>query len=41
MTLHAVSEMLGHADPAMSLRRYAHVLDDMEDVGSRAMDELF
>ena len=22
MTLHAVSKMLGHADPAMSLRRY-------------------
>jgi integrase len=41
MTLHAVSKMLGHADPAMTLRRYAHVLDDMEDEGSRAMDELF
>jgi integrase len=41
MTLHAVSKMLGHADPAMTLRRYAHVLDDMEDEGGRAMDELF
>lgn len=40
-TLHAVSKMLGHADPAMTLRRYAHVLDDMEDEGGRAMDELF
>ena len=41
MTLHAVSKMLGHADPAMTLRRYAHVLEDMEDGGARAMDELF
>jgi integrase len=41
MTLHAVSKMLGHADPAMTLRRYAHVLEDMEDEGGRAMDELF
>ena len=41
MTLHAVSKMLGHADPAMTLRRYAHVLEDMEDEGGRAVDELF
>jgi integrase len=41
MTLHAVSKMLGHTDPAMTLRRYAHVLEDMEDEGGRAMDELF
>ena len=41
MTLHAVSKMLGHADPAMTLRRYAQVLEDMEDEGGRAMDELF
>ena len=41
MPLHAVSKMLGHADPAMTLRRYAHVLEDMEDEGSRAMDNLF
>ena len=27
--------------PAMTLRRYAHVLEDMEDEGGRAMDELF
>jgi integrase len=39
--LHAVSKMLGHSDPAMTLRRYAHVLEDMEDEGGRAMDELF
>ncbi|HEX6710973.1 MAG TPA: tyrosine-type recombinase/integrase [Rubrobacter sp.] len=41
MPLHAVSKMLGHADPAMTLRRYAHVLEDMEDEGGQAMDELF
>jgi hypothetical protein len=37
MPLHAVSKMLGHSD----LRRYAHVLEDMEDEGGRAMDNLF
>jgi hypothetical protein len=32
----------GHSDTAMTLkRRYAHVLEDMEDEGGRAMDELF
>ena len=41
MPLHAVSKMLGHSDPAMTLRRYANVLEDMEDEGGRAMDELF
>ncbi len=41
MPLHAVSKMLGHSDPAMTLRRYAHVLEDMEDEGGRAMDNLF
>jgi integrase len=41
MPLHAVSKMLGHSDPAMTLRRYAHVLEDMEDEGSRVMDNLF
>jgi hypothetical protein len=30
MPLHAVSKMLGHSDPAMTLGRYAHVLEDME-----------
>ena len=39
--LHTVSRMLGHSDPAMTLRRYAHVLEDMEDEGGRAMDDLF
>jgi integrase len=41
MPLHAVSKMLGHSDAAMTLRRYAHVLEDMEDEGGRAMDNLF
>ena len=41
MPLHAVSKMLGHSDPAMTLRRYAHVLEDMEDEVGRAMDDLF
>ena len=41
MPLHAVSKMLGHSDPAMTLRRYAHVLEDMEDEGGRAMDNFF
>lgn len=39
--IHEVSKMLGHSDPAMTLRRYAHVLDDMRDETTRAMDELF
>lgn len=39
--IHEVSKMLGHPDPAMTLRRYAHVLDDMRDETARAMDELF
>jgi integrase len=36
-----VSKMLGHSDPAMTLRRYAHVLDDMREDAARTMDELF
>jgi integrase len=39
--LHTVLKMLGHSDPAMTLRRYAHVLDDMREDAARAMDELF
>jgi integrase len=39
--IHEVSKMLGNADPAMTLRRYAHVLDEMRDATARAMDELF
>ena len=36
-----VSKMLGHSDPAMTLRRYAHVLDDMREDAARTMDDLF
>jgi hypothetical protein len=32
---------LGHSDPAMTLRRYAHVLEDMREDAARAMDDLF
>lgn len=39
--IHEVSKMLGHKDPAMTLRHYAHVLEDMRDETTRAMDELF
>jgi integrase len=39
--LHTLSRMLGHSDPAMTLRRYAHVLEDMREDAARAMDELF
>jgi integrase len=39
--LHTVSKMLGHSDPAMTLRRYAHVLEDMREDAARAMDDLF
>jgi integrase len=41
LPLHTVSKMLGHSDPAMTLRRYAHVLDDMHDAAARAMDDLY
>jgi integrase len=40
-SIHEVSKMLGHVDPAMTLRRYAHVLDDMRDETPRTMDEPF
>ena len=38
--LPTVSRMLGHADPAMIPRRYAHVFEDMRDDAARTMDEL-
>ena len=41
MPIPVVSKMLGHADPAMTLRRYAHVLDDIRDDAARAMDDLY
>ena len=33
--------MLGHKDPAMTMRRYAHVLDDTGDATARALEEAF
>ena len=39
--VHEVSKMLGHKDPAMTLRRYSHVLDDMGDETARAMEDAF
>ena len=41
LPLHTVSRMLSHADPAMTLRRYAHALEDMREDAARAMDDLF
>ena len=40
LPIQSVSKMLGHANPAMTLKRYAHVLDDMRDEAGRAMDGL-
>ena len=39
--LHTVSRVLGHSDPAMTLRRSAHVLEDMLEDAAQAMDELY
>jgi integrase len=40
LPIQSVSKMLGHSNPAMTLKRYAHVLDDMREEAGRAMDEL-
>ncbi len=40
LPIQSVAKMLGHANPAMTLKRYAHVLDDMRDEAGRAMDQL-
>jgi integrase len=40
LPIQSVSKMLGYSNPAMTLKRYAHVLDDMRDEAGRAMDEL-
>ena len=39
--VHEVSKMLGHKDPAMTMRRHAHVLDGMGDATARALEEAF
>ena len=36
-----VSEMLGHADIAITLRIYAHVIPNMQQVAADVMDSLF
>jgi integrase len=36
--VHRVARILGHADPAMTLRRYAHVLSELEQEGAERLD---
>ena len=36
--VHRVARILGHADPAMTLRRYAHVLSELEESGAERLD---
>jgi integrase len=36
-----VSEMLGHADIAITLRIYAHVIPNMQQVAADVMDSMF
>jgi len=36
-----VSEMLGHADIAITLRVCRHVLPHMQDIAAREMDDIF
>ena len=36
--IRVVADVLGHADPAITLRRYAHVLADMQDAAADLMD---
>lgn len=37
--VHVVSKILGHSDPAMTLRRYSHALPDMQESAALAMDK--
>lgn len=37
--VHVVAKILGHKDPALTLRRYAHVLPDAREAAARAMSE--
>ncbi|MEU9136212.1 site-specific integrase [Streptomyces sp. NPDC048404] len=37
----AVSEYMGHADPALTLRVYAHLMPDSRDRARRAIDRVF
>ncbi len=36
--VHVVAKILGHSDPAMTLRKYAHALPDMDEAAAVAMD---
>jgi integrase len=35
-----VAEILGHKDPAITLRKYAHVLSDVQDDAASRMDAI-
>lgn len=36
--INVVSQILGHKDPAMTLRRYAHVLSDAQQIAADRID---
>lgn len=36
--VNVVARVLGHSDPAMTLRRYAHALPDMQEMAAEAME---
>jgi integrase len=36
--IRVVADVLGHRDPAVTLRKYAHVLSDMQDDAAQRMD---
>ncbi|MFC9058305.1 tyrosine-type recombinase/integrase [Streptomyces sp. NPDC057074] len=40
-SIKAVSEYMGHADPALTLRVYAHLMPDSRERARRAIDSLF
>jgi integrase len=37
--IRVVADVLGHRDPAVTLRKYAHVLSDMQDDAAQRMDQ--
>jgi integrase len=39
--IRVIADLLGHADPAVTLRVYGHVLPDMRDAAALAMAEIF
>lgn len=40
LDVRTTADVLGHKDPAMTLRRYAHVLSDMQDEAATRMDSI-